>query len=275
MPKTDEQLGYGAGRVYVLHAKCCRPAYAWLESAYKIGMTIYTAADRIKQYGHEVWLFSDELKVVHQIESDQIRILEAMFHQRYRNRMIKTRPDITTEWFKIDDKINGLVTVKSLYLTEALAAKAGEKSIRQWWTSMTPDERRWMAGELWRNPHVRIEYDPIPRRSHTPVEVEGLSTCPRCGVEFLVNIYRSYNHKTRKDMYKSQAQCTTCEKESRREKIQATQRESYQKTARRYPSDKPYTHCACCGVALPKGFGPCCSRECALAHLGTQARSAK
>lgn len=266
MSKTDEQLGYGPGRVYVLYGKYCRPAYPWLESAYKIGMTVFTAAKRIKQFNHEVWLFSDELSVVHQIESDQIRILEAMFHQRYRNRMIKTGRDHISEWFKIEDKIAGLVSVNSIHLTEALTARAGKMPIRQWWASMTPDGRRSAAGKLWRDASIRIEYNPTLHSRQTPTPVEGLSVCPRCGDEFLVNVYRRFDHRTYRDVYEAQAQCTTCEKAARQEARRIQQHELSKKMTRRYPSNRSYTHCLRCGAELAKGFGPCCSRECALAY---------
>jgi hypothetical protein len=150
-----DTLLFEPGVVYVIYGERSQEDYA-----YKIGMTRISAEHRIKDTQSRWrgwWHFSQNLRVIHQITVDNMRVVETMFHQRYADRMIFPDQYKHSEWFSISDKVAGLRTCKAIAVNHALQALAEDP--RDWWTGMDIKERRAVALSLWKHPALEISWN--------------------------------------------------------------------------------------------------------------------
>ena len=141
-----DPLNFGAGIVYFIHG------HKGGAQAYKIGMTKYSADVRIKDVqvrGGRIWHYSENLQVAHEIMVDHMRVVELMFHERFRERMVVFPGYGISEWFDIEDKINGIQKCLSIYVHDALTKLSESEDIRKWWTGMSIKDRRNVAKSLW------------------------------------------------------------------------------------------------------------------------------
>lgn len=245
---------FNPGYVYIIYGE--NDLLSWADHAYKIGMTIKAPERRRNAASSEVWHYRNNLKVIHQISVDNARVVEKMFHERFRSRsvVLSRAHEVVSEWFKIDDRLDGVCAVRSIYVSDALQRLANDNDVFSWWKGITVSDRRNAALELWKHPLTRVEWDNdalcairLSRARYGPPSLpNGVIHCDSCQGDFVTDGRQVY--------------CLDCRSQLRRARSAATRRHADRRERR------IYEHCEWCRKPLPDGFGPFCSRECVFKH---------
>jgi hypothetical protein len=152
---------FQAGLIYILYGERRRdysPDHEYFRlpmHAYKIGLTERSPQDRIKEGKNWAWIYQKNIHLIHQIDTDNMRVLERMCHEKYRNRLAMNNGSVC-EWFCIDEEIEGICTYKSIYVNDALKSLAVSLPTYTWWKNLSYSKRRKTAKDLWYHKKLRI-----------------------------------------------------------------------------------------------------------------------
>jgi hypothetical protein len=145
------------GVVYLAYGENCyvRPELYHVHHAYKIGATRKLPGVRIRSAWSSGWEFRRNIRLLHTIQVDNMRVVEMMFHMRFADRSaVPMQP--WREWFVIDDNVPLICSYQSINVAAALTDLSGDGASCDWWRSMTIKDRRKVTLSLWQHPALHV-----------------------------------------------------------------------------------------------------------------------
>lgn len=100
------------------------------------------------------------IDLIHSFPVDNMRVIEAMFHARYSDRVFQ---HLKPEWFHISDKVKGICQCTAFYVMDCLTSLSNKGDVYDWWWELYPKQRKAIIPTLWKHPLLKIEVVPPPR----------------------------------------------------------------------------------------------------------------
>lgn len=162
--KTNDRL-FAPGQLYIMHGKA-NPSSGYCthkpESIHKIGVTSSPIHRRLTEVRwHNQHLI---IELVHHFPVDNMRVVEAMFHTRYQDRVYDRH---YPEWFHIEDKVTGLIQCARITVMDCLSSLSGGAEVYDWWWGLSPEHRRGVVRSLWKNPLLNIDLKTIVKAAES------------------------------------------------------------------------------------------------------------
>jgi hypothetical protein len=160
--KTNDKL-FAPGILYIMRGESRARLYEHITApVYKIGVTSKTPWRRSKEIAYTS-AFGKNCEPLWSFQVDNMRVVEQMFHYRYRTRRVTEKGE--PEWFYIEDKLEGLSMCRGVYVNDALQNIGDTDDVYDWWFYLSVERRKAIIPDLWKHPLVKIELEQARRQN--------------------------------------------------------------------------------------------------------------